>query len=263
MSDYEIDDDNNIFNSDDEIDPFVAPQLPLHSMFNPDSDTNTDDDENQPWRPIQIKYTQRLREMLTGNVATKILTILSCMDSIGCNLPLFLDFFSWEDQECVINARIRYACTRLMVSEELPGILEYWRNVPCASGSTDVCAKAVQLVIEEFAFSYIAQVVEKELQEVGELAMCLADEVSDTGLTHFLFENMTLKLSSPAIGGMPKLWALLQKFSSTKGQDRKHTKNSSDLVSFYPFCIADWYELIFPGHFVNDLSVVICTITTP
>jgi hypothetical protein len=47
MSDYDNNDDGNIFDFDDEIDPFATPQIPLHSMFNPDSDTNTDDNKNQ------------------------------------------------------------------------------------------------------------------------------------------------------------------------------------------------------------------------
>ncbi|KIK79099.1 hypothetical protein PAXRUDRAFT_162190, partial [Paxillus rubicundulus Ve08.2h10] len=132
-----------------------------------------------------------LRETLMGNVAVKVLTVLSSMDSVGLNLPLFLDFLSWGDQECVINAKIRYARTALMVSAELPGILECWRNLPWAPGSTDTCSKAAQPVIEEFALSCIAQVVEKELQGVGE-SMCPADKVSDTGLTCFLIKDMTL-----------------------------------------------------------------------
>ncbi|KIK80012.1 hypothetical protein PAXRUDRAFT_43499, partial [Paxillus rubicundulus Ve08.2h10] len=131
------------------------------------------------------------------NVAVRVLTILSHMDSVGLNLPLFLNFLSWGDHECVVNTKIRYACTALMVSEELPGILECWQNLPQACSSTDACSKAAQQVIEGFAFSCVAQIVEKELQSVGELAMCPADEVSDTGLTHFLIGYMTLKLSSP------------------------------------------------------------------
>jgi hypothetical protein len=187
------------------------------------------------------------------------------MDSVGLDLPLFLDFLSWGDWECVVNAKIRYAHTGLMVSklEELLtwhlGTLE-----KSAMGIWEYrCTTAAQPVIEEFAFSCVAQVVEKELQGVGELVMCPANEVSDTGLTWFLIEDMTLKLSSPAIGGTPKLWALLQKLSRTKEQDRKHTKSQSDLVSLYPFCIVDWYEQIFPGHSVNDFSVVVCTVVTP
>ncbi|KAI6152467.1 hypothetical protein BKA82DRAFT_4328382 [Pisolithus tinctorius] len=127
------------------------------------------------------------------------------MDSVGLNLPLFLDFLSWGDQECVVNAKIRYEHTALMVSEELPGILEHWRSPPWVSCTWPV--------MEEFAFSCVGEVVKKELQGIQELAMCLSDEVSDIGLTCFLIKDMVLKLSSPAAGSMPKLWALLQKAS--------------------------------------------------
>ncbi|KIK99370.1 hypothetical protein PAXRUDRAFT_790417 [Paxillus rubicundulus Ve08.2h10] len=172
-----------------------------------------DEDQNQtPSCPIQLKNTQRLRGMLTGNIVSKVLSVLSSMESIGLNLPLFLDFLSWGDQECVVNVKIRYECTTLMVSKEILSILECWRSPPWAACSTDVQAKAAWLVMEEFAFSCVTEVV-KELQGIQELSLCPSDKVSDSGLTHFLIEDMVLKLSSPTPGSMPKLWALLQKVS--------------------------------------------------
>jgi hypothetical protein len=195
--------------------------------------SDTDEDRNQtPSRPVQIKCTQQLREALTGNVSAKVLAVLSCMDSVGLNLPLFLDFLSWGDQECIVNAKIRYERTTLMVSEELPGILKWWRSPPQVTGGTNSRSKGAQPVMEEFAFSCITEVVEKELQGIEELAMCPSDEVSDSGLTRFLIEDMVLKLSSPTLSSTPRLWALLQKASQTKEQARKHTKKPSDLVGF-------------------------------
>ncbi|KIK83699.1 hypothetical protein PAXRUDRAFT_153071 [Paxillus rubicundulus Ve08.2h10] len=120
-----------------------------------------------------------------------------------------------------------------MVSKELPGIMEHWRSPPQATGSTDVRAKAAQLVMEEFEFSCVADVVKKELQGIQELSMCPSYEVSDSGLTHFLIEDMVLKLSSPTPGSTPKLWALLQKVSRTQEKDRKYTKKLSDLIVLF------------------------------
>ena len=231
MSDYDIDDNNSLFDFDDEVDPFAAPQIPSHTIFDTDSETDTDEDQNQtPSHPIQIKRTRRLRGALTGSVVAKVLTILSCMDSVGLNLPLFLDFLSWGDQDCVINAKVRYERTALMVSEELPGILERWRSPPWVTGSANLWSKGAWPAMEEFAFSCVMEVVEKELQDIEELAMCPSDKVSDSGLTCFLIEDMIFKLSSPALGSAPKLWALLQKVSRMKEQARKHTKKPSDLV---------------------------------
>ncbi|KAI6140218.1 hypothetical protein BKA82DRAFT_4331999 [Pisolithus tinctorius] len=212
MSDYyDIDGGDNLFDFDDEVDPFAAPHIPSCTMFNDDSENDTDNTQNQmPSHPIQIENTRRLKGVLAGNIAEKVLTVLPCMDSVGLNLPLFLDFLSWGDQECIVNAKIRYECTALMVSKELPGILECWRSPPRAS-----CT-----VMEEFAFSCVGEVVEKELQGIQELAMCPSDEVSDSGLTRFLIKDIVLKLSSPALGSMPKLCE----------QDWKHMKKLSDLV---------------------------------
>ncbi|KAI6137950.1 hypothetical protein BKA82DRAFT_4333663 [Pisolithus tinctorius] len=203
MSDYyDIDGGDNLFDFDDEVDPFAAPHIPSCTMFNDDSENDTDNTQNQmPSHPIQIENTRQLKGVLAGNIAEKVLTVLPCMDSVGLNLPLFLDFLSWGDQECIVNAKIRYECTALMVSKELPGILECWRSPPQASCSSTA-------VMEEFAFSCVGEVVEKELQGIQELAMCPSDEVSDSGLTRFLIKDIVLKLSSPALGSMPKLCVL-------------------------------------------------------
>ena len=149
-----------------------------------------------PSHPIQIKQTRRLKGALTGNVVAKVLAVLSCMDSVGLNLPLFLDFLSWGDQECVVNPKIRYERTALMVSDELPGILERWKSPPRVTGSANIWSQGAQPVMEESAFSCIEEVVGKELQGIQELAMCPSDEVSESGLTRFLIKDMILKLSS-------------------------------------------------------------------
>ncbi|KIK77232.1 hypothetical protein PAXRUDRAFT_835054 [Paxillus rubicundulus Ve08.2h10] len=58
-------------------------------MFNTDSKTDTDKDQNQtPPCPIQLRNTRQLRGMLTGNIAEKVLGVLSSMESIGLNLSL-------------------------------------------------------------------------------------------------------------------------------------------------------------------------------
>lgn len=65
--DYDIDDGNNLFDFDDEVNPFVAPHIPFHTMFYTDSETDSDEAQNAtPSCPIQIKNTWWLREVLTG-----------------------------------------------------------------------------------------------------------------------------------------------------------------------------------------------------
>ena len=87
MSDNDnIDNDNNLFDFGDEVNPFAAPHIHSHTMINSDSETDTDEAQNQtPSTPIQIKQTQQLRGALTGNIAAKVLAILSCMDGVGLN----------------------------------------------------------------------------------------------------------------------------------------------------------------------------------
>ncbi|KAG1734517.1 hypothetical protein EDB19DRAFT_1577031, partial [Suillus lakei] len=60
----------------------------------------------------------------------KVLKILDAISEQGMTLPLFLDALSWGDESCHSNDRIRFARTGLMLSEELPGILEHWYHPP-------------------------------------------------------------------------------------------------------------------------------------
>ena len=45
------------------------------------------------------------------------------MDAQGLNLTIFLDALSWGDLDCN-SPKIRYARTGLLLSEELPSILQ-------------------------------------------------------------------------------------------------------------------------------------------
>ena len=83
-----------------------------------------------------------------------------------------------------MDTKIRYERTALMVSEELPGVLEWWRSPPQSTGGKNLWPKGAQPVMEEFAFLCVMEVVEKELQGIEELAMCPSNKVSDDRLTH-------------------------------------------------------------------------------
>ena len=51
---------------------------------------------------------RQLREGLGTNAAAKVASILHYMNSLGLNLPLFLDLLSWGDQGCITHPKIRY-----------------------------------------------------------------------------------------------------------------------------------------------------------
>lgn len=73
--------------------------------------------------PIQLEATQSLQEQLDGPLLNKVTNVLQFMDAQGINLTIFLDALSWGDPE-YNSDKIRYAQTGLILSEELPIILQ-------------------------------------------------------------------------------------------------------------------------------------------
>ena len=183
--------------------------------------------------PIQHARTRRLREQLAPDISChKVLAVLSYMDNLGLNLPLFLDLLSWGDKGCTENMKINYERTALMVSEELPSILKRWYRPPRSPGSTATRPAGASSTLERFSFDCVAEVVEQELEGVEDIMRCSADELSTESLTSLQIDELLLQLSSPGLGGTPKFWSLLQRLAVPKRQSVRHIVKSPDLVSW-------------------------------
>jgi hypothetical protein len=118
--------------------------------------------------PIQHACTRRLQEQLAPDTAChKILAVLSYMDSLSLDLPLFLDLLSWGDKACTENMKINYERTALMVSKELPSILKRWHQPPHSPGSTATRPAGASGTLEHFSFDCVTEVVDQELGEFG------------------------------------------------------------------------------------------------
>ncbi|KIJ04976.1 hypothetical protein PAXINDRAFT_42421, partial [Paxillus involutus ATCC 200175] len=155
--------------------------------------------------PIQHAHTHRLREQLASHdAAAKVEAVLHYMNKLGLNLTLFLDLLSWGDLECITNHKIQYERSGLMVSEELPSILERWYKPPRTAGSTSKRAQGARPALERFAFLCVGDVVEAELDGIKDTMHCPAEDLSTEGLTSLFIEDLLLKLSSPGFGGTPK-----------------------------------------------------------
>ncbi|KAH7925761.1 hypothetical protein BV22DRAFT_1160019 [Leucogyrophana mollusca] len=221
--------DGGLFDDSDDdsnYDPFSSAHV---SPFMYETDSDSDDNDTSP-HAIQLANTRKLKDILTGNPATKVEAVLHYMNSLGLNLPIFLDLLSWGDHECITNAKIRYERTALMVSEELPSILERWHTPPRSKGSTDSRARAAKQPLEQFALSCTIKAVEAELEAVKDIMRCPEDDLSIDGLTSFFVEDMLLKLSTPGFGGTPKLWALLRCLTQTQRQRERNTSKNPDLM---------------------------------
>ncbi|KIJ04333.1 hypothetical protein PAXINDRAFT_142010, partial [Paxillus involutus ATCC 200175] len=158
------------------------------------------------------------------------------MNKLGLNLTLFLDLLSWGDPECITNHKIRYERSGLMVSEELPSILERWYKPPRTAGSTSKRAQGARPALERFAFLCVGDVVEAELDGIKDTMHCPAEDLSTEGLTSLFIEDLILKLSSPGFGGTPKFWSLLTRVTQTRTQKLRNKEKIPDLVILAIIC---------------------------
>ena len=66
----------------------------------------------------------------TQNLVDRIQKGLDCLGELGLNLEIMLDGISWGDSDCIEDSKIRNACTSLLHSKELSGILCQWHRPP-------------------------------------------------------------------------------------------------------------------------------------
>ena len=221
---------------DDLFGPFSSGHIPRGLVHEVDSDLELDDEDSQPPDeeppppPIQLAHTRQLREGLGTNAAAKIASVLHYMNSLGLNLPLFLDLLSWGDQDCITHSKIRYERSALMTSNELPSILSRWHKPPRTQTSTHRRAQGAKYPLERFAFSCVESVIKNELEGIRAVMLCPAEDLSLEELTGIFLEDLILKFSSPGFGGTPKFWSLLARLTQTDEQCLVNTKKVPNLV---------------------------------
>ncbi|KAI0349259.1 hypothetical protein OH77DRAFT_1525815 [Trametes cingulata] len=169
-------------------------------------------EDEPPAPPIQLQRTRAMRERLgSASKLERVRRILEYMESLDMNLPIFLDALSWGDDGCTSDPKVRYERTTLMVSEELPRILERWYRVPRASTSRShyVRPAGARKALEEFAVNCVAEVMDRELESTSYLFRSPKDSLSEAALTSFDFAAVAHRLQEPS--GAPRTWSLLHR----------------------------------------------------
>ncbi|GLB46007.1 hypothetical protein LshimejAT787_5400040 [Lyophyllum shimeji] len=200
-----------------------------HLMPEP-SDSDSEDEE--PTRPaIQMARTASLRERLDPQdpqeLSRKVEYVLRVMDSIGINLPIFLDALSWGDEACTQNAKIRYERAAFMNSQELPKILRQWLKPERSPGSKKKRARGAAPTMKAFALECIEDLVDKELRQLApHLASPAGEDVEPETLLSTGFAGMQQDVEASA----PSCLRLLKKMACRKGQE-DNAKKGPEKVS--------------------------------
>ena len=151
--------------------------------------------------PIQLDNTHKLREQQVQfpySIAARVRTILYFMDAMGLNLPLFLDYLSWGDVECVQDPRILcYERTALMVSDELPIVLKRWLSPPRNADTHDVQAMGGKKYLEQFVVDCMQEIGLRKLISLRSTVQHLKKDLSQAQLM-----KMTLDVIIETFKGM-------------------------------------------------------------
>ena len=196
--------------------------------MNPEMDLNDTVPASAACPPIQLEATRSLREQLDGPLFNKITNVLQFMDAQGINLTIFLDALSWGDPECNSD-KIRYARTGLLLSEELPLILQRWWKPPRVPGSPHARTQGATEALNNFASSCFSVIAEKELEKLTPLFFShTAHDVTEDELTSIKIPDAVETVQRLA----PCLWSLLHGMAVTQRQQENNTRKNPNTVSY-------------------------------
>ncbi|KAF7326135.1 hypothetical protein MKEN_00465000 [Mycena kentingensis (nom. inval.)] len=179
------------------------PPSPTESVHD-ESDEELDPEELAGRPSPFVAHTRRRAEELAAleddEVEQKLLTVFDALRATGMDLPVFLEAVCWGRTCAVKNARIRTARTTLMLSEQLPVIMQRCLKPPRWSSSTrkkraagaraELLPRVARLCVEEMKL---------EMVLLGPmLTTNTATDVSAASLTGFTFTNMHAEMKGKA-----------------------------------------------------------------
>jgi hypothetical protein len=222
---------------DEEEDTFDVDEFIDFSHDEPeDVDEPMSDDEDTPLEaPIAYQNTQHLRARLDKeDILSKVKKIISCMQNEGLNLPLFLDAVFYGDSGCHNDGSVQYQRTALMVSDELPVLLERWYQPPSRSQSLrgQRPTSGIKKIVN-FAQSIVNREIDREMKRTANLFLSSPDLLSKEHLLGLDFHAMINECQLHA----PIMWGTFRKAAYTAEQDKHNTRKNPDMVSL--MCLQD------------------------
>ncbi|KIK90933.1 hypothetical protein PAXRUDRAFT_27220 [Paxillus rubicundulus Ve08.2h10] len=173
-------------------------------------------DESVEEEPIQRARTRALRGKLAGqDIAGKITNILTAVQDEGMDLPLFLDMLFWGHPDCHAQAKFHYARTSLLVSEELPNILDHWHQPPCTQNKGHHPAGAHH-ILRNFAVRVTSSLIDNDMETIACHFYSKPADLTKKHLTTFDFHAFASLIKRE----VPLLWKIFERvvFSDAQGQ---------------------------------------------
>lgn len=217
LFDMQVDSDELVDFTYDEPEEFDEPML--------------EEEETPADGPIAHQNTMHLRARLDGaDILSKVKRIFNCMQSEGLNLPLFLDAVFYGDAGCHNDAAIQYQRTALMVSDELPILLERWYQAPSrGQGYRGQRPLAAKKVLVNFAQKIVNEEMDREMKRTAKSFLSSSELLSKEHLLNLNFNIIMAECRTQA----PMTWSLFRKAAYTVEQEKHNTHKNPDMVSLW------------------------------
>ncbi|KAF7800317.1 hypothetical protein EIP86_011567 [Pleurotus ostreatoroseus] len=207
-------------------------------MDNPaDGDLEAGDDERYPDEGPELSYgdipalgrTAAFRNFLESLGTEAIIqrceqAIDYLAEQLNLDLTLLLYYCtSWTVPEATANAKIQYARTALMWSQELPVILKNWHKPP-RRHNAGICTRAARSALDSLAEDVIKRRINTEMRTIAPFMRAPPDEVKAANIM-FDIEDMidTVKVAAPTF------WTILRSAFYTPAQDERNVLKDPDL----------------------------------
>ncbi|KAF9242900.1 hypothetical protein BU15DRAFT_60190 [Melanogaster broomeanus] len=141
------------------------------------------------------------------------------------DLPLFLDMLFWGHPDCHAHAKFRYARTSLLVSEELPNILDHWHRPPRIQNKGRRPAGA-RNVLENFTVRVTNSLIDNDMEAIACRFYSKPADLTKEHLTSFNFRAFASLIKSE----VPLLWKIFERVVFSDAQGRCNIQKDLTMV---------------------------------
>ncbi|KAH9918160.1 uncharacterized protein B0H18DRAFT_883006 [Fomitopsis serialis] len=160
-------------------------------------------------------------------ICASVLRILDAIKEEKMTMAQFLDAYSWGNQACVTNNRIRQSRTRFLQSPTLPVLLKRWRKPPRQKTSKKKRPEGAEETLNRFALETMKETAETELGNVEALVKSSDDLLTKADLTAIHISQLQADMQKSA----PTIWMLLEGIATSDVQRKRGTQKDNSKAS--------------------------------